>query len=171
MGIDLPFALVHAGEHVRYIRAPLSPLVLFLIEGIRVRVYADAFELAQNDAGDELLQLGVLVDQAQIGPHLGAGIPQPHGMDVTRIYKGVVVTHRMDRGVKRVGKTIGKHPGQPVVFKELGHFLDFRFNGGGDEKSLTGRRALGLILLGLADSSGGKQENQGEINRFFHFSA
>ena len=58
------------------------------------------------------------------------------------------------------------------LLKELfGHFLDFRFNGGGDEKPLTGRRALGLILLGLADSSGGKQENQGEINRFFHFSA
>ena len=124
MGIDFPFSLMNSRLHVRYVLGPFAPLVFLFIECICIRVDADAFELAQNHACDELLELGIIVNQGDVWPYLRARIPEPHRMDVSCIYEGIIFSYRMDRSVKRVRETVGKHPCQPVILKQLCHFLD-----------------------------------------------
>ena len=136
--------------HIGIVTGPLSPLVRFLIEGISIRIDADAPELTQDHACDEFLQFGVVVDQRQIRPDLGAGIPEPHRVDIAGIDKSVIVTDRMDGRVKGVGETVGEHPRQPVVLEKLRDFLYLGFDGGGDKEPLAFRRTLRFVLFCMA---------------------
>ena len=170
MRVDLPFPLVHARLHIGDVAGPFSALVLFLIECIGIRVDADALELAQDHAGEEVLQLGVLIDQQQIRPYLSAGIAEPHRMDVSGIDEGVVISDRMDRRVKRVGETIGEHPGQPFVLQKFHDLLNLGLDGFGDEESFIFRRTSRLMLFRMADCNGSDAGNQDKRNRSFHHS-
>ena len=90
------------------------------VEGIGIGVNEDAGKLAADDSAYEVAKGFVLTHIAQIGPHLGTAVAQPHGMNVTCIDECIIVTIGIAvvySGVEGVGEAVGKHP------------VEFRVNG------------------------------------------
>ena len=127
-GINLPFAFVQFGLHGRTVGFPLTALRP-VVEGIGIRIKIDAQELTADYSFEHLLQFRVLVGKLNVGPHLRTRIAQPHGMNVTRIDKGIGLTVQhteMYRRVQCVRETVFEHPGQIGIFQEslyLGNLL------------------------------------------------
>ena len=154
------------------------------VECIGIRVDTDTLELAQDSAPYHLAQFLVGLGKRHIRPHLRTGVSQPHGMDIARIDKGVVIavlcSRIMDGRIERVGEAILKHPRQiRCIAKQGFHFLDFLFYGFRGKQALfggrapcrtdiVGRQGYGLcicfdLLLVLSNGSGGgKHKRQQE---------
>ena len=85
-------------------------------KGIGISVDEEAAELAAHYAADEQAQGLVFGRKAQIGPHLRAGVAQPHGRNVARNDESIVVAVGelaiFDRRVQRIGKAKGEHTRQ-----------------------------------------------------------
>ena len=113
-------------------------------EGVGVGVEEDALELAEDDAADHLPQLVVFADKSQVGPDLGGGVAEPHGVDVAGVDEGVVVTidgAKVDGGVERVGEAVFEHPSQLLVRDHPFDAHDFFLDGFGDEEPFGDGRA------------------------------
>ena len=165
VGVDLPLALVYFGEDRRsgLVRLPVAsrrPVV----EGVGVGVRVDELELPDDDPRNHVAEVFVAGCQLHVGPDLGAGVAEPHGMDVARIDERVVETVlalvlEMDGGVERVREAVAEHPGQFGVGKhplDLGNGL---LDGLGDEQPVLRRGALRLKVLSREHSDaqqGGK---------------
>lgn len=122
--VDLPFALMHVGDHLGVVAHPFAA-GRAVIEGVGVRVEDNALELASDHALDHHLELLVAVGQPHVGPHLGAGVAKPHGVDVAGVDKRVVlalgVLTVMYGSVESVGEAVLKHPHQFGVGQRLTH--------------------------------------------------
>ena len=90
-----------------------------IVESIGVWVDVDAEELAINHACYHLLQLGILIGKLNVRPHLRPRVSQPHGMNVTRIDKGIwpslCIVAEVHRRVNGIWEAVGKHPRQLLV--------------------------------------------------------
>ena len=153
VGIDFPFSFVHLGTHIRLVGHPL-PARRPVVEGVGIGVERDEFELLVDDTGNQQAQRLVFSAQADIGPHLGTGIAQPHRMDITRIDKGlgraVAVFPEMHRGIQGVGEAIAEHPGQGRVGQLGLHLNDGLLHGlGGKQTVLLSRTPASIITRGL----------------------
>ena len=117
----------------------LRPVVLpagsggAVVEGIGVRVCQQAFQLAADDAPDQAAQGFVFARQREVGPHLRPRITQPHGVNIARIYKGVVLSVLIlaivDGGVERIGEAVFEHSDQLGNRDCLPDALDLPFDG------------------------------------------
>ena len=150
--IYLPLALEHVGVlgRTRFIVVTVVS-GRALVERICVRVYVDERELLADNACKHLAQVLVFLAKLYIGPHLGAGIPQPHGMDVSGINEGeagvLVIVYG---GVQRVGKTVPEHPAQLGIAQLGRHPGNFSLDGLGNKQAVLRGGTLVRILLRAA---------------------
>ena len=87
--IYLPLALEYVGVLGRAGDVIVSVVTgRALVERIGIRVYVDERKLLTDNAGEHFPQVLVFLAKLHIGPHLGAGIPEPHGVDVSGVHKG-----------------------------------------------------------------------------------
>lgn len=116
VGIHLPFALEDVGvvRSSGFIGSALACRAV--IEGIGVGVYANEAELGIDYAGYHLAKMLVFVGISNVGPDLGAGITEPHCVDVTGIHEGywrtVLFFTVMYGCVQGVGETVNEHPAE-----------------------------------------------------------
>ena len=177
VGIDFPFAFEHVGIGLGKIAGAGGANGLY-IEGIGVRVYADALELAADDAGNHAGEGRVFVSQGYIGPYLCAGIPEPHGRNVTGEHVGirisVFVFHGMHGGIQRIGEAVDEHLAQFGVREKRCGFFHFLFYSLGGEGALfQGRAALGVgavsqEILGAVPDGGLIAHLEGEGDAGFY---
>ena len=151
--VDLPLALVVVGVHLRVVGLPLAAGGAD-VEGVGVRVDGQAEELAADGALQHLAYELVFAGQAQVGPHLGTAVAQPHGVDVTRIDEGVgmpvlIGFREMDGGVQGVGEAVGEHPAQARVGQQALDFGDLGLDGRSREEPVLRGGAMVHIGLGL----------------------
>lgn len=118
---------MHFGNHVGDIGHPFAsrrPVIKRI--GIRVEDYA--LELTTYHPFKHIFESLVLVGKLHIGPHLRAGVPQPHGMNIAGIYKRIVLSiipyAIMYGGIKGIGITVFKHPCQFRIDKHGFNFSD-----------------------------------------------
>ena len=171
-GVQLPFAFVQFGLHLRPVVLPAGSGGA-VVEGVGIGVRQQAFQLAADDAPDQPAQGFVLARQREVGPHLSPRIAQPHGVDVTRIYKGVVfallVLTVVDGGVERVGEAVFEHPCQLGNRDHLPDAFDLPFDGLRSEEPLRGFRTVGCPVIGAGCADGRRRgEHQGQKKQFFH---
>ena len=91
------------------------------VESISVGVDIDALQLTEDNATDEPRQFRVVLAECHIRKHLSTTVAQPHGVNVARINKGILIAVEMDSSVQRIRQTILEHPCQPAVGE---NFLD-----------------------------------------------
>ena len=142
--IDLPLALVQLRLHGGEVLGP-GAAGGAVVERVGVRIYEHAPGLAVDDAGQHALQLGVLLGQRQVGPDLGGGIAQPHGVDIAGDDEGVRFAIQLagtDRGVERIGKAVLEEPRQFRIGDGLLNLQDAALHGGAGEFALRERRTL-----------------------------
>ena len=139
--VDFPFPLIHFGLHIRHVGRPIASRRL-LIEGIGVWVDIDTLELTANHSGQHFLQFRILIGQLYVGPHLRTGIPQPHGMDITRVHEGVVRPVEVDGRIQRIREAILKHPCQFRIRQQFLGTLYLLLYGFGSEQTFFGPMAL-----------------------------
>ena len=152
MGIDLPFALENPGT---LIVARIADILAVTrradVEGISVRIDIDEFELPPDHPRDHLLQRRVLLTQLHVGPHLRPRVAEPHGRNVARVDVGVGISGFIlavvDRGVERIGKTVGEHPPQAFVGQKTAHAGDLPFHSFRLKKPILRSRTLVGIHL------------------------
>ena len=169
------------GLHVREVGLPVATR-RSVVERVGIRVDVDAAELSPDDAAQHAPKGLVVVGKAHVGPHLGTRIAQPHGVNVARIDKRVVVAVGrlaiVDGGLQRVGEAVLEHPSQlRIVLEQPFHLLDLPLYGFGTEQALFHRRTLGEQRtcgvgrhldvfttegLVLACDAGGPQDGEGE---------
>ena len=154
--VNLPFAFVVVRVHVGEVRIPLAARRA-VVEGVGVRVDADQGELAVDHAGEHIPKMLVLIGKLDVRPDLRAGVPQPHGVDVTGVNEGpevaVVVLAEVYGGVKGVRVAVGEHPGEALVLQDALHLGDLVLDGLGAEKTLFWSRTLRLVGFGVARGS------------------
>ena len=93
--------------------------------------------------------MGVVSAKLYIRPHLGAGIAQPHGVDVAGVHKGETgFLIKMNGGVQRIGEAVLEHPAQLGIGKLRSHFGNLGLYGLGHKQPVLGSRTLVRILLG-----------------------
>ena len=121
MRINLPFALVDVRIHLGEVRLPLAACRAVIV-GIGIRVMADEGELAVDYTDQEVAEKLILLRKSDIRPHLGTGIPEPHGVNVSGIDEcppvSILVLAEMNSGIESIRETVGKHPGQLLVLEE-----------------------------------------------------
>ena len=149
MRVDLPLSFVNTRLHVGNIGFPVSLLIGFLIECIRIRIKADTFELAENHSCNQFSQILVLIDHWKIRPDLCSRVPEPHGGDVTGIDKCVILPDRMNGSVQCVRKTIGEHPPELVVCKQGCDFIDLGLDSLGHKESVLRGWTLRFVFYSL----------------------
>ena len=130
VGVDFPFPLVVVRVHFGVVALPFAACRTH-IERVRIRVYAYAFELTAYRTLEHAAHLCILIGKAKVGPYLGSAVAKPHRVNVAGVNEGVrvalaVILAEMYRGVQRVGKAVGEHPGKARV-GELG--ADFGYGG------------------------------------------
>ena len=149
-GIHLPLPLVELRLHLREVVLPRA-VPWLLVEGVGVGIYEDASGLTVDDPPDELPEARVLLHEGQVRPHLGRGVPEPHGLDVPGDDEGVglpVQGAEVHRGVQGVGEAVGEEPGHLRVRHVGGHPPNGLLHRRGDEPALARRRSLGGEVLG-----------------------
>ncbi len=117
-----------------------------------------------DDAGEQALEGGVLFGEGEVGPDLGGGIAQPHGVDIACDDEGVGLALEgagADGGVERVGEAVLEHPGEFGVGDEFFDFEDAGFDGGAGEFALGEGRALGGVGVVREQVRGGEGEGCG----------
>ena len=146
--VDFPFPLIHFGLHIRHVGRPIASRRL-LIEGIGVWVDIDTPELTANHSGQHFLQFRILIGQLYVGPHLRSGIPQPHGMYITRVHEGVVRPVEVDGRIQRIRETILKHPCQFRIRQQFLGTLYLFLHSLGREQTFFRTMALPRANLGI----------------------
>lgn len=149
-GVDLPFPLMHPGFHLRQVGVPAMVWsgVVRVEEGIRIGIEQDAGKLAADHSGKHGLQLRILVRKADIGPHLRPGVPEPHGVEIARIYDRILAVVRpviADRGIERVREAVFEHPGQLAVGQHRLYAVDLRINHRRAEQPFFDGRAAAVV--------------------------
>ena len=152
--VDFPLALVQFGLHIGIVGHPVTLGVRLLVESVGIGIDVDALELAENHAGEHLLQFRILVGQFHIGEHLRAGVSQPHGVDVARIDEGVGITIGILRvvhgGIDGVGEAVDEHPCQSQVGELADNLLDLLLYGLRAEEAVgLGRTVVDAQDIGL----------------------
>ena len=109
--VDLPFALGDALLELGFIAATPDERRLREIghEGVGVGIDEDAAGLAVDDASEQVAQAWVGGGEREVGPDLGGGVAQPHGLDVAGEHGGVgpaVEGAGLDGGVEGVGVAV-----------------------------------------------------------------
>ena len=154
---------MHARLHIGQIALPFAHLGAVLVKGVGIGIKENVAGLARDDAGNQLLQGGILLHQRQVGINLGRAVALPHRVDVAGDDVGVgLAVHRLkiDGGIQRIGETIPEHPCQfPVADGRLnllnrsfhGHTLEFALgfrNAHHGKSGFRGRSALGQHQAG-----------------------
>ena len=101
--------------HIRQVAHPFTPFRT-IIERIGIRIDIDTFKLAVDNSGKHRFQFRIGIGQLYIRPYLGPRVTEPHGMNISCIYKSigfaVFAFAEVYGGIQCIGETIGKHPGQ-----------------------------------------------------------
>ena len=153
MRVDLPLAF----EHVRVLGRTGFVLGTFpgrtVVERIGVRVDGYQAQLGVDYAREHLSEVFIATGQLDIGPDLRPGIPEPHGVDITRIDKGFgrIAVSEMDRRIEGVRETVHEHPAELGILQEGRHFVDFRLDGLTAEQPVRFGRTLRNIVPGRVD--------------------
>ena len=144
-----------------------------VVEGIGIGIDADALELAVNNACYHVLQLLVAVGELDIGPYLGSGVAEPHGMDIAGINESIVaaigILAVVHGGIEGVGEAVLEHPCELGVLEHLLDTLDFLLDSFRLEKTCgflrtvghrifcSGRCANGSVVAGADICPGGME--------------
>ena len=114
-GVHLILALPHMGVLQSLVLVSRPRPVGAFVKSIGIGVYADHLRLPGDDALQNLLEPAVLSGILHIGPHLGRGIPQPHGGDVAGDDEVPSVLRLLHRGLHGVQETLGRQRRQRAV--------------------------------------------------------
>ena len=98
--------------HVGKVIHPFA-LARTVIKCIGVGVDPDAFNLPVDYTGYKVFQVSIATGKRYVGPYLGGGVAEPHGINVSRDYKCVrpaILLAEVNRCVKGVGKTVAEQP-------------------------------------------------------------
>ena len=112
-GIHLVLPLPHMIIQLRLVL--MSPAVGALVEGVGIGIDTYLLCLFLNDSLKNFLQFLTLPGILHIGPHLGRGIPQPHGGDVAGDDEVPSVLRLLHRGLHGVQETLGRQRRQRAV--------------------------------------------------------
>ena len=143
--------------HVGQVRLPFAAFRT-VVESVGIRVKRDQGKLAVDYPSEHVLEFLVLISKLNIRPDLCSGVPQPHGVDVSRIDESppvsVLVFAEMDGGVQGVWVAIGEHPGQTGIFQSFPHLVDLVLDSCGFEKPLVRGGTFGFVIhcLGCASA-------------------
>ena len=113
MGIQFPFPLEDIRIRLRPVCAVRSPYRLH-VEGICIRIDADALHLPPDYSGYHFSQSRISVSKLYVWPHLRPRIPHPHCRNIPGIYESVRIPVQvftvMNRGIERIRKAVREHP-------------------------------------------------------------
>ena len=109
--VDFPFAFVKFRFHVRQVAHPFASFGVH-VESVGVWVDIDTFKLAVDDSCQHLFQFGVFIGKLHIRPYLRTGIAEPHGVDVSGVYKSVLFSVEVNGSVQCVREAVLEHPCQ-----------------------------------------------------------
>ena len=129
--INLPFTLMKFRLHVCQIRLPFAACRT-VIKGVGIRININAHPLTVDNACQHFFQCRVFIGQLYIRPYLCSGVTQPHGMNISRIHKGIRTSvfkmPEVNRRIQRIGKTIRKHPDQTRIGQQTLYPPDLCFH-------------------------------------------
>ena len=118
--VDLVLTLKNILRHPGHILLPTGT-GRTIVKGIRVPIYINTLQLAQNHTTQHLSEFLILGTQLHVRPYLSPRIAQPHGRNIAGIYKGIILAiyHTVMHGrFQGIGKAVGKHPSQSWIATE-----------------------------------------------------
>ena len=117
-GIDLVFPLPVPGVAVRDILLPAVSVGPF-IERVGIGVNTNAAHLTADQPPHQIPENLVVFQKGQVMHHLGGGISQPHGADITGKYVCLIIFQKFCGCLCRADKAVLKHPFQLIAAIQL----------------------------------------------------
>ena len=93
----------------------VAAVIVALVEGVGVGVLGDVDGVALDHLLDDVGQLGALGRHGEVVVHLGGGVAEPHGVDITRDDEGRAVIQELGGGLQGVGVALGEEQSQIVA--------------------------------------------------------